>query len=634
MTGLRRQLPPLIAALLLAQAVWGQIEEYRVGAGGLDWESQVEAAGGVRFDDSGAMLPIGLVSTDNIVRDLRWIGATTEDFIGEGDAHVWDNAAIEGDTSVLVDGDPSTSTGNRFKTLGVVQTGRRFFLDLGAAFPANRIIFFASPEFEDDFPRAYELSTSDGRSYTVTDQPRYQVLRRVDLQTESVAETVFPEQLVRFIQLRVLSPSPFEIAEFEIYGEGFVPKGIYRSQLIRLPSVVNLGTMTVETTMLRRREDGTLEPAPDAEAMVNVELRNGADDTPLIHHEIVDRETGSERPTTGENYDTLAEDFRGSVIDDRDNWTRENPLLIDSTGTHQIALDLPGPRDYIDYRMTFLGTPSDIIRVESLSVSYSEPLADRAVAEASLAGSTREPGEALTVPEGQDMLFYYDARAEFSSASQPGFDGIHIRTQSEPEFVRFEMGDPLVEAMPDSVRISDSGLSVYFPSRRVRLNNNQPIRVTFRTAILVYATDLGSQLLDTRGSLPQPVGPGDVDGDGYGPTRVFFDKAGQGRVISDLTLSTPIVTPNGDGVNDTVELSFGILRLVKAIDFELRVYDLSGHLVRRLNLGGLAAGRYSQAWDGRDHGGEPVPPGVYVVRLGAATETGDESLVQTLGVAY
>ena len=82
----------------------------------------------------------------------------------EGRAHIWDNAAIEGSAAALVDGDEQTSSGDRFKGLGTDQTGRIFFLDLGASFPVNRLIYFPSPSFPDDFPRAFELAVSDGRA--------------------------------------------------------------------------------------------------------------------------------------------------------------------------------------------------------------------------------------------------------------------------------------------------------------------------------------------------------------------------------------------------------------------------------------------------------------------------------------
>ena len=49
----------------------------------------------------------------------------------------------------------------------------------------------------------------------------------------------------------------------------------------------------------------------------------------------------------------------------------------------------------------------------------------------------------------------------------------------------------------------------------------------------------------------------------------------------------------------------------------LRVYDVSGRLVRTLVDGALAAGDHEVLWRGRDDGGREVASGVYLYRLEA-----------------
>ena len=312
----------------------------------------------------------------------------------------------------------------------------------------------------------------------------------------------FPVQLIRFIRLRILSPNPFEIAEIQAFGTGFVPKGTYLSKLIELPTAAILGALSVKATKLRRQPDGVLLPTAAATASVDLTLRNGTDETPLVHFEIVDRETGSEQPTTADAYAKLAEDFRGSILDDAENWTWKNPIRIDSTGTFTYPLELPGPRKYFDFQLFFRGTSTDLVQIDSLAISYSLPLADRAVGEVAVLADPFPPGGVVAVPAGRDTLFTYDIRAEFGSDAQVGFDGLHIATQTEPTLLKFEMGEPLVEVVPDSVHADAQGLMLYFPSNRITPSNNQPLRVTFRTAILVYATDLVSHLIDSGGVCP------------------------------------------------------------------------------------------------------------------------------------
>jgi flagellar hook assembly protein FlgD len=56
---------------------------------------------------------------------------------------------------------------------------------------------------------------------------------------------------------------------------------------------------------------------------------------------------------------------------------------------------------------------------------------------------------------------------------------------------------------------------------------------------------------------------------------------------------------------------------------ELRVYDAQGRSVRTLVTEILPAGIHRLAWDGRDAGGRPLPPGIYFARL--ETDAGAET---------
>jgi hypothetical protein len=47
----------------------------------------------------------------------------------------------------------------------------------------------------------------------------------------------------------------------------------------------------------------------------------------------------------------------------------------------------------------------------------------------------------------------------------------------------------------------------------------------------------------------------------------------------------------------------------------LRVFDIRGRLVRTLAQETVAAGRYTQAWNGADDQGRAVSPGIYFYRL-------------------
>ena len=60
-----------------------------------------------------------------------------------------------------------------------------------------------------------------------------------------------------------------------------------------------------------------------------------------------------------------------------------------------------------------------------------------------------------------------------------------------------------------------------------------------------------------------------------------------------------MATPNDDGVNDELVAEFTVVLLGDNETVEMEIYDLSGHLVRRLSQSRVvSAGRYRMAWDG------------------------------------
>jgi gliding motility-associated-like protein len=63
-----------------------------------------------------------------------------------------------------------------------------------------------------------------------------------------------------------------------------------------------------------------------------------------------------------------------------------------------------------------------------------------------------------------------------------------------------------------------------------------------------------------------------------------------------------IITPNGDGVNDTAVFSLGDVNQ----NVRVQIFDATGHRVRTLNS------LNTIDWDGRDDGGRIVESGVYI----------------------
>jgi hypothetical protein len=614
-------LPALVLAAIPLSG--GAVQLWQVGEGGLSWESQSEIAAAIDLRRPGFIQPSGFTLQDNIAASLVWRDDPPEDFRREGQARVWDNAAARASDLVMVDGDPATSTGARFKEPGVNQTGRIFFFDLGAPYPASGIAFYPSREGEGDFVRAFELALGDGRNFSQEGRPVYEVVRRVEVSAEPRAEIGFAPQLVRFIRLRVLAPNPFEIAELEVRGEGFVPTAQYLSRFLDFGSPVNLGRLRLEVERVG---------AEDAAAVV-LEVRNGADETPLVYYRL-DPETQSEAEVSDQEHAGLSALERGPVRYDSAHWSPWSPpVQYAHTGSGEVELEfLPGPRRYFQFRLSFAGSSAAVMRVRRLELSYAAPLAGRARAEVARQDEPAPPAGVASAPTGRTAAFVYGVRGEFGGGEFAGFDGVRIETPSPPRFLWLKLGEPLRETVPDSVRQDPSGLRVYFPGNRMDQAREGAVWIAFETTPLLYHTLFRGWLLDTRGGLPQPLEPGDAGPEaGTNSLRVF---GSLGAALSRFELAAGLVSPNGDGRNEQVEISYDLVFLLEEAQVDLAIYDLAGRKLRQVFAGGQAAGRYAQVWDGRDEAGRRVPPGHYLCRLVVDTQTASFARLRPIAVVY
>lgn len=622
MNGHRAILGALVLLLLgpASAPASAQVRTWTVGEGGVDWPSQSGTAAAADLRLPGSVQPIGFSAGENIVAALSWLDGAPADFTREGGARVWDNAAISASDLAMVDGDPATSTEARFKGPGIDQTGRILYFDLGASFPADGLAFYPGPAGNQDFLRAFEISVSDGRHFGEQQQPVYQVLRRVDINTDPRVSLDFPLQLLRFIRLRVTAPNPFEIAELEVRGQGFVPRASYLSRFIDFGAPVNLGRLRVET-----------EPVGQGPASVTLTVRNGADQTPLVYHRI-DFETQVETEVTAEQHADLPALERGPVRYDADNWSSwTRPLVVSAGGQTELDLgDLPGPRRFVQFALTFEGSAAAVMRVKRLAIDHTAPLARRAVAEVARRDEPVPLGGAAAAPTGRRAEFVCGVQAEFSAAGERGFDGVQLSTPEVPEFLGLWLGGAPVT--PDSVRIETGVLSVFFPANRVTASANRSVKVAFAATPLLYQTLFGVWLLDTGGPLPQSVAAGDAGPDiGTSSLAVFGTL---GSPLGRLVLSAGALSPNGDGTNDQIGISFDLLFLIEPAPVELTVHALSGRRVRRLLTQELAAGNHRVTWDGLDGAGGLVPPGTYLCRLEVQTQAGRLVEVAPVTVVY
>ena len=95
-----------------------------------------------------------------------------------------------------------------------------------------------------------------------------------------------------------------------------------------------------------------------------------------------------------------------------------------------------------------------------------------------------------------------------------------------------------------------------------------------------------------------------------------------------LTVNTPVggdllvdvqvpegFTPNGDGINETLPITYKLREVTADRPVQVRIYDLAGRLVAHLPVLKTRSGVFIQEWNGRNRQDALVQPGTYIYEL-------------------
>jgi len=154
--------------------------------------------------------------------------------------------------------------------------------------------------------------------------------------------------------------------------------------------------------------------------------------------------------------------------------------------------------------------------------------------------------------------------------------------------------------------------------------------------VFKYGTVFSGRVFDSERpeEVHQTVTPGDadplVDANGL---RVDLRGLSQ-KTIQAMRLSSPVITPNADGINDEIEIVYDLLNLTRTEPATVEVYDLAGRRLGSIRAGVAESGRFSTVWNGRDDLGNVLPPGLYIIRLMVETDNGTVAKQRTVSLAY
>ena len=669
--------------LLAPIALKAEVTTWQLG-GSQPWAGQDTVSIMIDFERvPGAIQPVLVEPGVNIISLLdNWTTFRQPKELGYIDGErprIWKWNEGNGDPTengvALIDADSTTY--NSSKAEGI---DKQFFtIDLAVPMPAHTFGFHTpssgfrsdgTPLPTDSTP-AFQVSIQEENSEIFAVKGPQPLARIVAAPTENFAPDVhigFDQQYVRFFRwarkfsiidetalTRVSGTSGGQgnqarsllgtISEFEVYGRGFPKRATYRSKIIDLGAEQNFGRLFFAATPMRVVAGEAVE-APDARAFVEVEVRTGRDDAPNIYHEYT--VTGKEKVVSRARYETdlrtgfartcASCDFvqrsprpgmRAGVTYDSDNWT------FWSTPTTQSGLPLNlQSGSFIQVFITFHSTRfEDFVRLDSLWVERAPLLAARVLGEVAPLADPQPVRGFGEVALGEMVEFAYDLSASFSGGNQRGFDQVHIHTGARPAFKELLVSGQAAD--PATVREEDDRLTVILPERVTRANN-APLRIVFAAEVFELATTFLGTVTDSQAeTLPQPIVAGDASEMlSTNSLRVLSFSDQQPALLQNLRFSTPVLTPNGDGVHDELRVAYALYGLPEQVPIELVVYALDGRRMATVPQGLQTAGPQMARWDGRDSEGQALPPGVYLLSVALQSELRTAALLRPLGIAY
>ena len=558
----------------------------------------------------------------------------------------------------LVDGDELTAAfTHRARADGRPNSTQFITLDLGVPVPVDSIVFFPpqtgltsdNQRQRELFARAYEVSRTnvpvewlifeDETSSTGSSgyHPLDEILASTFANNTSVVSLATELRFTRFLRFKFGEVSTTTLlAEIELFGRGYPQEARYISAPHSFGQAVSLGRVAWKFTRYRLLPSGAITADPTAPVRLNLQTRAGFDDNPktyFIFDDLgrlveVDEKTYFDSPRVVERFSEGIAGFRAKRDDDVENWNNWS-VNYQASGDEIRSSD---GAEFLQFR--FVITTEDPLAfgvLDSLAFAVSPLLADRALAEIALDGSTGADG-AVEVPLGVVQRFAYHIRTVAGPTDYAGFDGIELEVPPATRFLDLTIDDqPAAEGEDFSLAASDGRLRFTFPTA---FQEDKAFRVRFQGAVFQPSVFLASRLFNTSAaSLPQSIEAGDAHADiASNSIQVVSSDEALG-ILGAIGLSAPVVTPNGDGVNEQVAIGFDLFGVAGGA-LRVEVRDLSGRRCAAILDARAAAGPYALRWDARDERGKLVPPGMYLIRVAVEVDRGTFARMKAVGVAY
>ena len=607
----------------LAPTLAGGLTIYRVGGHGLpqpelashrdvefvqlSWEGFAAGAEGVlvgvEVGDEGRLAPVFIPSDENMARSSfargGGPGSWKYNFLTKGEEI---DRIADGDSSTFLD--PAVLVARSESSL--------VYLDLGGRFLVNRVVVYPRPNHPDRLIEDYTLySLPKG---TIRPQGKNVIARGIDNRNPRL-EINFVPRVLDQIQLNIHKKEGWEIAELEVYGEGYVSSALYTSGAFDLGQPSSLGAI---------RWSGF----EDSNAKLSIRTRSGHTADPNRYWRFTGR--GDEKtfrnaqgvPLSAADYNNLKGN-KAEVTTDLDNWSSwSGPYdWADRLGT---AITSPSPRQFIQVQLDFVPSGLAGAAIDFIEFRVTQP---------PVAGRVLGEIWPIEVKPGEETAFVYAMRPDFAGG-ESGFDRLVLKTAGQFTGVDSVRVNEELQDWHLAEPLTDQRL-VLAVERMDRSKTGRVVEVFFTGRVFRFGTVFAAEVFDSQ--RPLEVGQWVEDGDATfrldGNQRSVGIELGR-AIVSELVLSSQVCTPNGDRVNDEVHIEYTLLELAGTGAVEVGIFDLAGRRVRQLYRGADTSGQYARRWDGRADGGSVVAPGVYLYRVQVDTDDGPTERSGLVAVAY
>ena len=323
----------------------------------------------------------------------------------------------------------------------------------------------------------------------------------------------------------------------------------------------------------------------------------------------------------------LSMQFRTS--NDGVSWSDWSPEI----DAREADLQVPEPRDLLQYRVNFSTDFEDVgPRLDSLIIAFSEQTP------ASAARVRIEPNKGIV---GREVEFVYHLGVEFDE-SDLGVERIRIDMPSLAEVTEI-VPPPGMEV--SRTTIAGDALELVWADL---WHQSGQLQLRFRARLLTNQFSFSTRLFSPEAAISLDAEEDDASDPDTGVPYSYSVRAldAIGPILDQVRTNPPVFTPNGDNINDHTIVEFVLSRISVPQEIDVDIFDLGGRLVRQLDTGALRGGQYVRPpaagdpalspgfWDGRDDDGTLVVPGLYLVRVRAQLDQGDETVVGSVAVVY